>query len=167
MGISSTIFYDSNDSEKQTLHRRIVPSENQFEEQQERWSVLADYMITDLRDRSGCAIRSWLQGSYKFGTQVRPARLGGEYDIDLGVYFEWAGAAEAGYYEPHELKEMVQVSLRNYRADDVIEVVEPAEVSMLQDSVYRRFPYRFARLPSGCRPGCQNAGNGRGWLGRQ
>ena len=125
MGISSTLFYDSNDSEKQTLHRRIVPSENQFEEQQERWNVLADYMITDLRDRSGCAIRSWLQGSYKFGTQVRPARLGDEYDIDLGVYFEWVGAAEAGYYEPHELKEMVQVSLRNYRADDIIEVVEP------------------------------------------
>ena len=82
-------------------------------------------MITDLRERSGYAIRSWLQGSYKFGTQVRPARLGGEYDIDLGVYFEWAGMPEDGDYEPDELKQLVQVSLTNYMADDVIEVVEP------------------------------------------
>ena len=125
MGICSTLFYDSNDSEKQTLHRRIMPSEDQFEEQQERWNDLADYMITDLRERSGYAIRSWLQGSYKFGTQVRPARLDDEYDIDLGVYYEWAGTPEDGDYEPHELKQMVQVSLKNHVADDIVEVVEP------------------------------------------
>ena len=127
MGIASSLFFSSNDAEKQTLHRRITPTQDQFEEQQERWNNLADYMTGDLRDRSECAIRTWLQGSYKFGTQVRPARKGNEFDIDLGVYFQWEGAAEDGVHGPNELKELVQESLGDYAADGVIEVVTPAK----------------------------------------
>ena len=127
MGIASTLFNNSNSSdvEKQTLHRRITPSEDQFEAQQERWNNLADHLIPDLRERSGCAIRTWLQGSYKFATQVRPARTGDEFDIDLGVYFEWEGASKDGDYDPDELKWMVQASLEGYAPDGVVGVVSP------------------------------------------
>ena len=127
MGITSTLFYtsNSNDSNRQTLHRRITPSQDQFEAQQERWNNLADHLLPDLHQRSGYAIRTWLQGSYKCATQVRPARKGDEFDIDLGVYFEWDGTAEDGDYGPHEFKKMVQASLENYSQPDVIGVVSP------------------------------------------
>jgi len=125
MGISSTLFYSSNDPNKQTLHRRIIPSDEQIETQQERWNNLAEHLVTDLRDQSDCSIRTWLQGSYKFGTQIRPARKGEEFDIDLGVYFEWEGSAENGPLEAKELKDMVQDSLLAYDAEDIEEVVEP------------------------------------------
>jgi len=125
MGIASSLFHAANDSEKQTLHRRITPTQEQFEEQQERWNALADYLTSELGEASGCAMRTWLQGSYKCATQVRPCRLGDEFDIDLSVYFQWGGNAEDGEHEPEELKGMVQRSLRGYATDDLIEVVTP------------------------------------------
>lgn len=125
MGITSTLFHDSNDSDRQTLHRRITPTEDQFQEQQERWNLLADYLIEDLRNRSNCQIRTWLQGSYKFGTQVRPPAKGQEFDIDLGVYFEWKGGPEEGDHSPIVIKEMVQESLNSYTGESVIEVSPP------------------------------------------
>lgn len=125
MGITASLFFSSNDAEKQTLHKRITPTQDQFEEQQSRWNELAEHLTADLRERSGYPIRTWLQGSYKFGTQVRPARLGDEFDIDLGVYFQWNGEADEGDHSPLELKEMVQDSLFGYTADDVIELVTP------------------------------------------
>ena len=81
MGISSSLFYSIDSSNKQTLHRRIRPTEEQFEEQQARWNLLADYLITDLKKMSGYTIKTWLQGSYKFGTQIRPSHKTGEFDI--------------------------------------------------------------------------------------
>ena len=125
MGIASTLFHNSNDAEKQTLHRRITPSDDQFEAQQERWNNLAGHLIPDLREHSGCEIRTWLQGSYKFATQVRPARKEDDFDIDLGVYFVWEGLAEDGDYDPDELKKMVQESLQSYGPDGVIGVDSP------------------------------------------
>ena len=125
MGIASSLFYNSNDPDKQTLHRRIVPSDNQYDSQQERWNNLAEHLVSDLREQSGCSIRTWLQGSYKFGTQIRPARKGEEFDIDLGVYLEWDGAPEDGNLEPKEIKDLVQSALFAYDADDIVEVVEP------------------------------------------
>lgn len=125
MGITSSLFYSANDTEKQTLHRRITLTHDQFEEQQERWNALSDYLTSDLKDRAGYPIRTWLQGSYKFGTQVRPARLEDEFDVDLGVYFLWKGEAEDGDYKPDELKGMVQESLHDYTTDGIIEVVSP------------------------------------------
>ena len=125
MGIASTLFYSSNDPDKQTLHRRIIPSDEQFESQKERWNNLAEHLVSDLRDQSGYPTRTWLQGSYKFGTQIRPARKGEEFDIDLGVYLEWEGHAEDGHLEPKEVKKLVQGSLFSYEAEDIEEVVEP------------------------------------------
>ena len=125
MGITASLFYNANDPDKQTLHRRITPSQEQFDDQQERWNALADHLTSDLEERSGHRIRTWLQGSYKFGTQVRPARKGDEFDIDLGVFFQWKGEPEEGDHEPDELKDMVQRSLESYSDDGVIEVVSP------------------------------------------
>ena len=125
MGTASSLFFSYNDAEKQTLHRRITPSQDQFEEQQERWNNLAEHLSARLRERSGCGMRTWLQGSYKFGTQVRPARKGDEFDIDLGVYFQWKGAAEDGDHKPEEFKAMVQEGIEDYTADGVNEVVTP------------------------------------------
>ena len=114
MGIASHLFFSSNDTDKQTLHRRITPSSDQFELQRARWSELANHLVGDLRTRSGCAIRTWLQGSYKYGTQVRPPRMKEEFDIDLGVFFCWSGYAENGAHSASELQSMVQASVIEY-----------------------------------------------------
>lgn len=120
------LFYSS-DADKQTLHRRIVPNQDQQQLQQERWNELRDYLIADLEEKSGYKISSWLQGSYKFGTQVRPVSKQGEFDIDLGIYFNWPGEADGGEFSPKALKTLVQESLLRYRegADDVEEVLSP------------------------------------------
>lgn len=121
------LFYSTN-ADKQTLHRRIVPSQKQREIQQERWSDICDYLVGNLTESSGYEMSSWLQGSYKFGTQVRPARKGDEFDIDLGIYFNWSGAPEGGTFSPRQIKSLVQTSLQTYATEageDVLEVVVP------------------------------------------
>jgi hypothetical protein len=130
MGSGASLFYSANDTEKQTLHRRITPSDEQFEEQQERWNDLADYLISELKERSGYPIRTWLQGSYKFATQIRPVHLGEEFDIDLGLYFQWEGKSQDGRHGPKTLKSFVQDRLKAYaRANsaDVEQVMPPKE----------------------------------------
>lgn len=127
MGHASTYFYDSNDADRQTLHRRIRPSDSQFEEQQGRWNALQAYLLPKLEEASGYGVRSWLQGSYKFGTQVRPVRSGGEFDIDLGVYYCWNGHATEGRHDPATLKAFVQGALKEFASenDDVKSVAAP------------------------------------------
>lgn len=120
------LFYSS-DVNQITLHSRIVPNQQQRELQQERWNDLCDYLLEDLEEMSGYKITSWLQGSYKFGTQIRPVRKGEEFDIDLGIYFNWPGNPDNGKFPPRELKSFIQDSLLRYKeeADDVIGVVTP------------------------------------------
>jgi hypothetical protein len=113
MGSAASLFFDT-DKDKQTLYRRITPTDIQFEQQQERWNLLADFLKSDLRDRSGYSIRSWLQGSYKFGTQIRPMRMQEEFDIDLGIYYEWTGTPQQGKHSPKTLKSFVQDSLVDF-----------------------------------------------------
>jgi hypothetical protein len=126
MGVASAFFFDS-DSENETLHRRVTPTDEQFQLQQARWNDLADHLRTDLSKRTGYAIRTWLQGSYKFATQVRPPRKGEEFDIDLGFYFLWNGRPADGEHTPQELRQHIQDSLKSYArsADDVREVAAP------------------------------------------
>lgn len=123
------LFYSA-DTGVQTLHRRITPTAQQREQQQERWRDLRDYLVDDLGQKTGYAVSSWLQGSYKFGTQTRPAKLGDEFDIDLGLYFVWPGGPDATNEQPADLKAQVQRSLEAYAEeaqDDVKEVVQPAK----------------------------------------
>lgn len=129
MSIASQLFY-STDLEKETLYSRIIPSKKQQDSQQERWNDLCDYLSGDLADITGLPIYSWLQGSYKFKTQIRPASKKEEFDIDLGIYFDWQGNPEDGAYTPSNLKSIVQDSLLRYQREaggDVIEVVSPAK----------------------------------------
>jgi hypothetical protein len=113
MGLAASLFF-SNSTEKQTLHRRIIPTDEQKEAQQKRWNDLAEYLKADLKEASGYPIYSWLQGSYKFATQLRPLTWNEEFDIDLGIYFEWQGEPEEGKFPPLQLKEIVQESLKQY-----------------------------------------------------
>jgi hypothetical protein len=127
MGLASSYFYSSNDTEKQTLHRRIIPTNEQVAEQRERWKQLAEHLKQYLSEASGLPIITWLQGSYKFQTQVSPVKSGGEYDIDLGIYFLWEGKPEDGDYTPKELKSFVQDGIFDFARGnaEVKEVVAP------------------------------------------
>ncbi|MCK1519614.1 MULTISPECIES: cyclic GMP-AMP synthase DncV-like nucleotidyltransferase [unclassified Bradyrhizobium] len=117
MGIAASLFYNSDDAEN-CLDWRVRPSDEQYDTQKERWNDLAEHLKEDLAKRSDCRISSWLQGSYKFSTQVRPASLDEEFDIDLGVYFIWSGQPEDGEHDPTDLKSFVQDSLADYVGDD-------------------------------------------------
>src|ERR1700722_1935314 len=124
MGFASSLFFSSNDSEKQTLLRRCTPSREQFDEQQSRWNDLAEHLVSDLAARSGYPIRTWLQGSYKFATQIRPVHKEDEFDIDLGVYFQWNGDPEAGRHSPLTLRSFVQDSLHAYEKGGENDILE-------------------------------------------
>ncbi len=130
MGHAAAHFHDANDAARQTLHRRVTPSDTQFEDQQARWNALAGFLLPRLRDESDYTTRSWLQGSYKYATQVRPVHKDGEFDIDLGIYFCWEGDPDDGDHSPQALKQMVQKALADFAAEneDVIEVVRPPKV---------------------------------------
>src|SRR3569623_117743 len=95
-----------NSKSDQSLYARITPSADQFATQQARWNDLADFLKSRLKDDAGYPTSTWLQGSYKFDTQIRPWESGAEFDIDLGLYFEWAGDDESGDYEPDGFKEL-------------------------------------------------------------
>jgi hypothetical protein len=124
MGVTEFLFF-SPDPSDQSLHRRITPTEEQSTNQQERWNTLAEYLRSDLKKISGYTVRTWLQGSYKFGTQIRPARKDDEFDIDLGIYFDWEGLCTDGSYRSDEIKNIVQVSLSRYAGDGVKQLVAP------------------------------------------
>ena len=118
MGIASSLFFSSNDSDKQTLHRRITPSDEQFREQKDRWNELAEHLIGALKAGTGCPIRTWLQGSYKYATQIRPPRKGDEFDIDLGIFVCWSGQAQNGPHRFDDLRDNLQLSLETYGASN-------------------------------------------------
>jgi hypothetical protein len=114
----------------QSLYARVTPSSDQFATQQARWNDLADFLKSRLKDDTGYTMSTWLQGSYKFGTQIRPWKSGAEFDIDLGLYFEWRGSDDDGDYEPEGFKELVQNALLDYADDgenDASGVADPKE----------------------------------------
>lgn len=129
MSQSAKLFYQAG-SESETLHRRITPTADQFTAQADRWNDLAQFLIKRLTENTGYSIRTWLQGSYKFRTQIRPWVIGAEFDIDLGIYFEWEGKPEDGAHTPEELKALVQNALVDYNDDEDNEatgVADPKE----------------------------------------
>ncbi len=85
MGISANLFYSSN-SENDTLHKRVAPSQEQLSYLQENWNNLASYLKQGVSLHYGLNSETWIQGSYKFGTLIRPVSMEFEYDVDLGLY---------------------------------------------------------------------------------
>jgi Adenylyl/Guanylyl and SMODS C-terminal sensor domain/Second Messenger Oligonucleotide or Dinucleotide Synthetase domain len=129
MATAADLFY-STDTKRETLHRRITPTDDQFDDQKNRWNDLAGFLRSRLKDDTGLSTRTWLQGSYKFDTQVRPAVTGAQFDIDLGLYFEWKGQPEDGEHEPANLKVLIQSALEAYKDDaenDASGVEQPKE----------------------------------------
>jgi hypothetical protein len=128
MGNCARLFYVG-DSEQQTLHRRVRPSDEQLESQQVYWSDLAEYLKGDLAKRTSVTVSHWLQGSYKFKTQIRPAAKGQQFDIDLGVYFEPTRWDDFNL-SAKGLKSLVHESMAAYAADpdtDALRVDPPKE----------------------------------------
>lgn len=107
-----------NSKSDQTLYSRITPSKDQFATQQARWNDLADFLKSRLKEDTDYPMSTWLQGSYKFDTQIRPWRAGAEFDIDLGLYFEWVGRDDEGDYDAEGFKQFVQNALLDYADDD-------------------------------------------------
>lgn len=107
-----------NSKSDQSLYSRITPSKEQFTTQQARWNDLRDFLKSRLKEDTGYPISSWLQGSYKFDTQIRPSESGAEFDIDLGLYFEWSGDDDEGDYDPEGFKQFIQNALLDYADDD-------------------------------------------------
>ncbi len=115
MAIAADLFHVA-DAARETLHKRITPTDDQFEDQKTRWNDLAAFLRTRLKAETGLGTRTWLQGSYKFDTQIRPWMIGAEFDIDLGFYFEWGGTPEQGKYTPDALKAWTQTALEDYQS---------------------------------------------------
>jgi hypothetical protein len=125
MGKAAGLF---NGGADQTLFRRVTPTLEQREFLQVQWNNLADHLKKALRDKYGYPISTWLQGSYKYGTLIRPVHVNEEYDVDVGVYFEWANAGDATP-APAQLRDWVQRELQAYgeKIREISYVVEPAK----------------------------------------
>ncbi len=112
MGKASRLF---NGQAEQTLYGRVTPSPEQREFLQQQWNTLADHLRAQLA-RHGYPISTWLQGSYKYGTLIKPVRKGEEYDVDLGLYFEWESDVDQAVPTPAQLREWVQRELLAHKS---------------------------------------------------
>jgi hypothetical protein len=124
MGHAASLF---NGAGEDTLHSRVTPTDQQRKDLQERWNDLAEHLKPALRERSGYEISSWIQGSYKFGTLIKPVQKGEEYDVDLGVYFHWRGSEGRAAPAPEQLREWVQSECEIYSSQvyDIKDVAQP------------------------------------------
>ena len=125
MGKASALFFSQ---AQQTLHARVTPTPDQRDFLQDQWNRLADHLKASLLEKHSFPISTWIQGSYKYGTLIRPIHLHDDYDVDVGVYFEWEdGLVDAP--TPTDLRTWVQLSLLNYKnsAAEIVEVEEPAK----------------------------------------
>lgn len=107
---SAAELFCSRDSEVESLNRRLRPSEEQRAYLLEHKNDLAAWLTTDLADL-GMDVSTFIQGSYRFHTLIRPLVSGDEYDVDLGLYFQGKSHVDV---DPSELREQVQRSLVRY-----------------------------------------------------
>ena len=123
MGRASSLFNGAGD---QTLISRISPTTQQREFLQTSWNDLAEHLKVSLKAKHGYPISTWLQGSYKYGTLIKPVHPGEEYDVDLGVYFEW-GKGEDIEPTAGQLRRWVQQELIDYsdQCAAMLRVAEP------------------------------------------
>ncbi len=122
---SAASLFHSIDNTVETLNRRVRPSESQREYLLEHKEELAMWLTSDLDD-IGMDVSTFIQGSYKFHTLIRPLVKGDEYDVDLGLYFK---GKSHGDVDPAELRETVQRSLQRFgRGNEaILSIEEPKE----------------------------------------
>lgn len=123
MGAARSLFF-SNDSTQETLNKRVRPSDEQIEYLRGRKDDLQDWIEIDLRNRTGLNVSTFLQGSYKFHTLIRPLH-GRQYDVDLGAYIEWSSAADS--ISAANCRDHVQGSVLEFAEnhDDATGVLDP------------------------------------------
>jgi hypothetical protein len=126
MGAAAGLFF-STDAEQETLNKRVRPSDDQLERLRERKDDLVAHLKRDLPLRCGVAVSTWLQGSYKLHTLIRPLSKQ-DYDVDVGVYFEWGHSSDVKLM-PSELRDELQQSLLDFATNDehVKKVEDPAK----------------------------------------
>ncbi len=137
MGKAARLF---NGAAEQTLIDRLTPSQEQREFLQTQWNDLVAYLKPSLSDNYGYPISTWLQGSYKFGTLIKPVHKGEEYDVDVGLYFEWEEEGEATP-SPGQLREWVQQAMTSYKSStpELREVVDPPKERCSRACFYAQF----------------------------
>lgn len=127
-----------NGNAEQTLYSRLTPTQGQLEFLRTQWNSLADHLIAELANKYGYPISTWLQGSYKYGTLIKPVHRGEEYDVDVGVYFKWVrdGNAEPA---PEQLRDWVQAELLEYkRLETAVKSVEQPPKERCSRAVYSK-----------------------------
>lgn len=137
MGKASRLF---NGQAEQTLHERVTPTTLQREFLQEQWNELAEHLKAEL---AGCGypVTTWLQGSYKYGTLIKPVHRGEEYDVDLGIYFDWDPKAADITPTAQQLRAWVQRELIAYKLGHpaVKDVVNPPKERCSRAIYAKRF----------------------------
>jgi hypothetical protein len=123
VGKASRLF---NGTAEQTLYGRVTPTPEQREFLQEQWNAMADHLKVKLSEW-GYPISTWLQGSYKYGTLIKPIHKGEEYDVDVGVYFSWDSGKTDVTPTPQQLRSWVQQELVAYKTQvsELETIVEP------------------------------------------
>jgi Adenylyl/Guanylyl and SMODS C-terminal sensor domain len=137
MGKASTLF---NGAVDQTLIGRVTATPEQREYLQQQWNNLADHLKGTLGPRHGYTISTWLQGSYKYATLIKPVQPREEYDVDLGVYFEWDDDEDIEP-TPEQLRDWVQRELIEFKKScvDLRKVEEPPKERCSRASYKRQF----------------------------
>lgn len=137
MGYASTLF---NGTPEQTLVGRVTPTSEQRDFLQVQWNALADHLKIALRTRHGYTVSTWLQGSYKYATLIKPVHPTERYDVDVGVYFEWDDDNDIEP-TPRQLRDWVQTELLNYEKTcaELLAVEQPAKERCSRASYVRQF----------------------------
>lgn len=122
MGRAASLFVGAG---PHTLINRVTPTGEQRDFLQVQWNALAEHLRTTLTEKSGLPVHTWLQGSYKYGTLIRPVKTEDDYDVDVGVYFEWRDGSTGKTAQ--ELRELVQREVLTYQAtcSDILKVESP------------------------------------------
>ena len=137
MGKASKLF---SGSAEQTLIGRVTPTTDQREFLQTHWNALAAHLKKQLYEKHDYVISTWLQGSYKYGTLIKPVHAGEEYDVDVGVYFQWSDDVDIEP-TPKQLRDWAQQEMVSYGniCTDVRNIDEPPKERCCRAIYERQF----------------------------
>lgn len=144
MGKAASLF---NGAGEQTLLKRVTPTAEQRDFLQTQWNSLADHLKKALYDDYGYTISTWLQGSYKYGTLIRPVHVDEEYDVDVGIYFQWENDGDATP-APAQLRAWVQRELLVFKLlnADIKSVAEPPKERCSTSHLREEIPHRHTGI---------------------